>query len=470
MNRIMIKTFVSLAAVLALMLSALAIPTSASAQTVDMSDEITTETGATDMLGGGDHFFVRFGTDAAFGIVWGNDDTENNVYFVAIKARHLGFAEVQDGEGKMLSENQAIEIYTIYTVKLDNLLEFDDVNDDGTLPYYRLFDTGTDEYTTYVSTEPLLKKVDLATSWNATDVVETSDSEKRAWTFGLTANDEPYSQLDAGAESAVGDNRLNNLTLTFNLEASLVEVDDASMPQWRIAVQTGASAGWTYMNAERLENMVASGKLMSYDVKWDQRIEGWDYDSANTNPVLMMEFQAVMMNGFPNTWMNAMMLRHMNAVGVMNCESTEGDNLAVNDSTERLTTTERIKTSLTFGTDWTGIGSLTWVDDVTVDGEPELVRAQIMEAYRVASTNTVAGHSMNFAGFVALGGLMFPGGDLIAHDPTFTSEAFVDVSEGGTTGLPLVLIGLAVAIIAIIVVAALFAVFYGKKPRKEDKK
>jgi len=470
MNRIKTKMFVSLAAVFALMLSALAMPASASAETVDVSDKITTETGPIDMLGGGDHFFVRFGTDAAFGIVWGNDDIENNVYFVAIKARYLGFAQVHDKEGKMLSENETIKIYTIYAVKLDNLLEFNDANDDGTLPYYRLYDREADEYTTYVSTEPLYKKVDLNTSWNATDVVETDDGQKRAWTFDLTANDEPYSLVDAGAEPVVGDSRLNNLTLTFNLEASLMEVDNASMPQWRINVQTGALAGWTYMTANRLENMTASGKLMSYDVKWDQLIDGWDYDTANTNPMLMMEFQAIMMNGFPNAWMNALMLRHMNAVGVMNCESTEGDTLEVNDSTERLPIAERIKTRLTFGTDWASIGAMTWADDVTVDGEPELVRAQIMAAYMTASTGTVAGHFMNFAGFVALGGLTFPGGNLIVHDPTFTSEALVDVSTNGATGLSLVLIGLAAAIIVIIVVVAVVVAFYHRKPGKGDKK
>lgn len=352
-------------------------------------------------------------------------------------------------------------------MKLDNLLEFDDVNGDGILPYYRVFDAGSDEYTTYVSTEPLLKKVDLSTSWDATDVVEDDDAGVRAWTFGLTATDEAYSLLDAGAEATIGDNKLNTFELTFRLEASLEEVDDVSIPQWRISVQTGALAGWTYMTSERLENMTASGKLMDYEVKWDQRIEGWDYDPANTNPVLMTEFQAVMMNGFPNAWMNALMLAHMNAVGVMNCESTEGDMLEVNDTTERLPIAERIETRLTFGTDWTGIGTLTWAGDVTVDGEPESVRAQVMSAYKVSSSETVAGHFMNFAGFVALGGIVFPGGNLIVYDPTFTSDAFVDVKlEGGSTGL-LVMVVLAIAVIAVIVIATLFLVFRGRKTSKE---
>ncbi len=463
MNWIGAKIFSSLIVVFALMLSALVIPASASAETVDVSDRITTETGETDMFGGGDHFFVRFGTDAVFGIVWGTNDTENNVYFVATKARYLGFAEVCDTEGKTLSENETIKIYTTYAVKLDSLLEFDDVNDDGILPYYRLFDARNEEYTTYVSTEPLLKKVDLRTSWDATDVVEDDDDGMRTWTFKLTAADEAYSQLDAGAETNVGDNKLNAFELTFRLEASLEEVDDMNMPQWRMSVKAGNLSGWTYMKSERLETMTASGMLMDYEVKWDQRIEGWDYDPANTNPVLMTEFQAVMMNGFPNAWMNALMLAHMNAVGVMNCESTEGDLLEVNDTTERLPIAERIETRLTFGTDWTDIGALTWAGDVTVDGESEPVMAQVMSAYKVSSSESVAGHFMNFAGFVALGGIVFPGGDLIVYDPTFTSDAFVDVrSEGASTNL-LVLVIIAVAVIAVIVVAALFLASRGRK-------
>jgi hypothetical protein len=63
---------------------ATASPTAAS-----QNGKITTEVGPTTDLGGGDHFYVKFGSDAAFGILWGTNETHNNVYFVSYISRYL---------------------------------------------------------------------------------------------------------------------------------------------------------------------------------------------------------------------------------------------------------------------------------------------------------------------------------------------------------------------------------------------
>src|SRR2546425_7780484 len=55
-----------------------------------INGQLFQETGPTTALGGGDHVFVRFGSDAAFGVVYGTSANPNNIYIVAIKARYLG--------------------------------------------------------------------------------------------------------------------------------------------------------------------------------------------------------------------------------------------------------------------------------------------------------------------------------------------------------------------------------------------
>src|SRR5207249_451742 len=64
-----------------------------------INSQLSEETGPTTALGGGDHVFVRFGTDAAFGVVYGTTGNPNNIYVVAIKARYLGVAQVVDQSG-----------------------------------------------------------------------------------------------------------------------------------------------------------------------------------------------------------------------------------------------------------------------------------------------------------------------------------------------------------------------------------
>jgi len=162
-------------------------------------------------------------------------------------------------------------------------------------------------------------------------------------------------------------------------------------------------------------------------------------------------------------------LTYMNEIGVMNCQSVEGE-LEVNETTGDFTRPKALtQTRLTFGTDWTNIGALTWVDNVTVDGQPELVKAQIMAGHKVALMAKVAGEWQPFTGFVALGALVFPGGNSGVHDPVFSSEALVDVSAEDSPRLPVFLLLVAAVVIVLVVVVAAAASSSGKKTGKGDR-
>src|SRR2546429_1205716 len=100
-----------------------------------INDKLVEETGPTSVLGGGDHVFVRFGNDAAFGVVYGTTANPNNVYLVAIKARYLGVAQVADTQNRTIAENRPIKIYTLYAVKLDSIIEFRDTNRNNVADY-----------------------------------------------------------------------------------------------------------------------------------------------------------------------------------------------------------------------------------------------------------------------------------------------------------------------------------------------
>lgn len=453
------------ASVFMLMLGAMIVPYSTSAD-ISLTDQLAEEDGNTSVLGGGDHFFVKFGEDAAFGIVWGNEEIENNVYFVAIKARYLGLAQVYDSDGEVLQEDYALKVYTMYAVKLDSIVEFDDIDENGVLQYQRTYNEAESEFTTCVGPEPTPKKVDLNAAWTASEVQSSDDDDVKSWSFGLTATNLTYTMLDENATEDVGDNMLNSLTLTFHLEANVVQVDNATLPQWRITVTTGPLGAMTFLYPERLDDLQIAGDVIQYDVKWDQEIAGWDFDPANENPMLLMEMHNIVGNWMPQLmmkWMDMRMLSFMNAVGVMNCESTDGD-LDVNETTGVLPTVKQLTaTRLTFGSDWTRIGLLTWVDDAVVDGEPAEVKAQVMAGHRVLAFGEGA---TRFEGFVTLTGLSFPGGGLIVHDPTFSSEALVNISTGDEERIPTALLGIA-AVIAIIVIVVIAVALTGRgKPKQ----
>lgn len=450
--------------VLLMILGVFAIPVSVSAAPVSVSDKITTDTGSTTDFGGGDYFYVKFGSDAAFGVVWGTDSNPNNVYLVAIKARYLGIAQVYDMQGNPVATNDTIKIYTVYAVKLDGIIEYNDTDSNGILNYVRTYDNGnfTD---VYMAPEPIYKKVDMKTAWTQSAVAYQEAADAREWTFSLSASNLPYMPLGSYT-GPTGDNVLNNMTLTFHLSANLIQVDNATLPQWRITVQKGMMGNMYWFNdIQRMDDYRVSGKVFKYDVKWDQTIDGWDFDAANTvNPALLMEFQAMVGNYIPSgvaTWMSMEMVRSMNEYGYAYCRETSGDANLTDETGTYSTPRPLASPMLTFGGKNTRIGALEWVSNVTVDGQQKQLHAQIMAGVPVWAR---AMNGAVFRGFAVLGGISYPGGAMIVHDPTFSSEALVDVGSASTTKVPtgLILIGAAVAAIVLIAIIAL--VLMERKP------
>src|SRR6058998_2534208 len=161
-----------------------------------INSQLSEETGPTTALGGGDHVFVRFGSDAAFGVVYGTSANPNNIYIVAVKARYLGVAQVKDQQGGNVAQNRPIKIYTLYAVKLDSLVEFKDSNGNGIANYARVYNSTTDRFSDYINrADTLYKKVDLNTSWTAGSIVQSNGTAYRSWTFNLSAQNLPYAAI-----------------------------------------------------------------------------------------------------------------------------------------------------------------------------------------------------------------------------------------------------------------------------------
>src|SRR2546422_1649775 len=141
-----------------------------------INSQLSEETGPTSALGGGDHVFVRFGTDAAFGVVYGTTANPNSIYIVAIKARYLGVAQVVDQAGASVASNRPIKIYTLYALKLDSIVEFSDGNGNNVADYLRVYSDTTQRFSNYLNRagDTLYKKVDLNTNWTAGAIVRSN--------------------------------------------------------------------------------------------------------------------------------------------------------------------------------------------------------------------------------------------------------------------------------------------------------
>jgi hypothetical protein len=461
------RTAVICAMIASMMISmALLVPAPASASSGSRIDQLTTESGSTEILGGGSHFFIKFGSDAAFGIVWGNDTKENNIYFVSIVARNIGLVNIYDNKGDLVLGNHTVRIYTMYAVKLDSLIEFNDLNGDGTLQYHRAYDKETGEFKNYTSSETIYKMASLKTAWSASPVNETNTSDARDWSFSLTATNLSYVPLNLAANQSVGDYKLNEVRLTFHLEAKVDHVENATIPEWRVTVTTGPFGGKWFHDAEFQQNKTVSGDYVKYHVKWDKVIQGWDFDPSNTHPTLLMEFQSILGNYIPPSLVAAMemaqykrMVANMGEDGYAIYDSP-ASHIKMNESFGEFSSPRALSTPrITFGGDRSKIGALEWNSNVTVDGKPGKVHGQVLAAFPIT---TFGGNGALFTGFVLLGGLDYPGGSLIVQDPTFSSETLLNVSlstgGGGAGPLSSGLIGLLVLVVAGIVIVSIVLV------------
>jgi hypothetical protein len=472
-------TAVAAIALIAIMMLSM-VPISTSAATTTNDTQLTTEGGPTDILGGGDHFFVRFGSDAAFGIVWGTQDNPNDIYVVSIVARYLGEAQVYNRQDELVQANHTIKVYTMYAVKLDNLIEYNDSNQDGMLQYHRGYDRIAERMgSNYTSSETMYKMVNLDTAWNSTAIVNTTTADSTVFSFSLTASNQSYEYLSRKASQDVGDNMLNQLNLTFRLTATKTHVDNATIPQYKLTVASGPFGNRMLYNVQQLDSKYVSEDIVSYNAKWDKTIQGWDTDPNNTNPAILLEFESLVGNYIPLTAAAVLEAKEYQKIvddlgedgnacvqtsaGSENLNNTAGDMTGPMDLT-----TPR----MTFEGDRTKIGTFEWVTNVTVDGNAAQAHSQVIAGY----PTTVRGWNGEiFTGFVLVGGISYPGGSLIVQDPSVSSQATLNIgavtnADSSSSSSPvahLFLYGLMLVGLIVVIGIVLAAVLIRKKQPRQ---
>jgi hypothetical protein len=455
-------------------------PLNTSAATTANETKMTTDSGPTDILGGGDHFFVRFGSDAAFGIVWGTQDHPNDIYVVSIAARYLGEAQVYNRQDQLVQANHTIKVYTMYAVKLDNLIEYNDSNKDGMLQYHRGYDQAT-EVTGNISnsSETMYKMVDLDTAWNSTAVVNTTTTNSTVFSFSLTATNQSYEYLSAKASYNVGDNELNQLNLTFRLTATTAHVDNATISQYKLTVASGPFGNRMLYNIQQLDPKYASEDVVSYNAKWNKTIQGWDVDPNNTNPAILLEFESLVGNYIPLTAASVLETREYQKIidllgedGTARVQTSAGSQNLNNTAGDMNGPMDLITPKMTFGGNKTQIGTFEWVTNVTVDGKAAQAHSQVIAGY---PTMVRGWNGEIFTGFVLVGGISYPGGGLIVQDPSVSSQATLSIgavagTDGSSSTNPashLFLFGLMVVGAIVVICLALAAVMIRKKQPKQ---
>ncbi len=473
----------------------------------------------------GDFIAIRFGNDTWFSVVYGTENEPNYIHMRSHQKRYLGGATVENEKGRTVQEARSIPVVRHVGQALTTLVEF---KDDG----YRigfgqnkktigaendLFDylprIGYTGHSTFQENkhEPVQKVVSLNTAWELTDKQVNIDREAQTAdiSFSLTATNLSYIYIDEEAPDELP--VLEEVTLTFNLQAQAVQ-KDVDVPWYRVTVKrsevtSSRSDGTRHYN----------GTAIDTSMKYDHLIDGWDFTERDNRSKIMLltftTFATFIPNGVAD-WMKAQFFdEHLSdGTGMVEYETDyeidqetgehrdyqddpgragdEGndgkDNGKPDDNgkvkyrpdEEYLNKVQRIKKNrISFNDNWDRAARFTWISDVetTIDGNTtnetltyQIHAMQPLQLYLakvdlVKKTDRVEEYrSRGIAkGIVMMGGYIYPAGDTLFHDPGFeAATTLVNIIETAGAALQNLLDSLAavqllqVALVAIVAIGA----------------
>ncbi len=413
--------------------------------------------GTTDMFGGGDYVHIELGNNSDFGVIYGTEDNPNSIIIVAKVVKYVGTVEAYDTNGAKIGE-RTVKVGMIFAQKLDTLVEFNDSNENGIFDY-----TGLLPYEGVLTHEPIYKRVSLRTAWERSEITKTVEGDNTTWTFSLTAHNLSYIPVGDSPtiDEQVANDTLETLQFTFHLRAEKVRVENAQMPHFRLTMEMrkGIMGRERYrvVEVQRSFDNVTGWKTV-YGAKYDQYIDGWDFDPTNENPSLLLVFHSIFAHYVPLS--EALWIREaaMNRIGANGTAKyyTDGGEEEVSDSEVPDETSaynfrarELRHRFIEIDDSWERVGRFTWVSNVTVDGQEMQMHAQIQGGFR----HTLIARGQVFTGFGLIGGLVYPGGNQIYHDPEVSGEAFTELGSA-VSNTPRIGLILAIMVGTVVIVGA----------------
>jgi len=395
-----------------------------------------------DFLGGGDYVMAKAPSgDSWIAVVYGtgNQTVKSPITIVAMWNRTLAGAERHDSDGKLLNRSMPVNVRSILVHQYEALIEFNDSNGDGIGNIVRSPQpVAAGEL---IAREPVYKAVSLRQAWTRDTVQESTTMENgtltKTFSFNLTATDLEY--IVVGDKSLVnaspGDGKLNRITFGFHLKVFITR-GVVSVPFYNLTWVGGPSGG---ISLTRVPDRTCNVTTYSARVKTDHTLEGWDLESQNTNPRVVLETGTRLGMRLSPSLMeytnDTYLIKGLKGGGSMNYTTEGGKPANADSSTDTLkpdtgpadANDTPIKTGtneLTLADSWQRCGRFSWVSDVTTmenaTATPGTGQA-FFEVQGARKFNLDTDRGVYF-GVLLLGGLSYPGAWKVVHDPEIGVE------------------------------------------------
>jgi hypothetical protein len=406
----------------------------------------------------GDFVGIRFSQDSWFVIIHGNEENHNTIKMMSVQLRYLGGATVELTDYDVVVEEVGIPVASVFIQSLEILLEFEDV---GYRERNMFFEetgepVGADNHLfdlefrgeeiddlDVTKCEPVHKAIHLNTTWERSEIVEIENKDDfqikandREWEFTLTATDLSYFDEDAHVwdkdfePDGTNATELDKIEFSFHVGAEANQVNIKNIPWYDIEV---SGTDEDTIKVESSEKQEAprdfKGTAITGNFKYDHYLEGWDYsDPESDSKHLLLETVSAFGTFIPNIVADWIDIEQMNdnltrsETAVYNTPWGEEEVTVDMDIPEKTTLVQ--KEQIQFKDNWRQVGEVSWISDVEVDGKDDNMYCQIHAKQKFTNERTEKEDGY-FSGMLILSGYVYPGGDVIFHDPAYSANALL---------------------------------------------
>jgi len=472
----------SLVALLMISLMLISIPSSATAQSddaiTDDSIKYTNEEIKVDLNETAGKLSLKLG-DAKMRLSWGTVEDPGEISLFTTQTHFMGVADIHDSRGRF-DKRVGIPVNTIFYQKLDGILEYEDLNNDGLFNVRGQGKAGTlnEISKANVSHEPIMKYISYSNlTWTPSVLTEECNGNICQFDFSLEATSIAYQGNDVDVDQS-----LDLIKYIFHITTTETTVEVEAMPHYRVETHKDRDKNMKIDYTKQIGSSNITADVLNNVWKYDQILEGWDASANDSRLMTVVEYGmgAYMKDSVADWTMDqfqkmpgpkpfvgqakknsaihpppapkdnhdkfghplkcGMDYVEMNNNGQGNGQknskkfeqthcSPEGDEL----KEEGISNASAVRAGgLHFDNDGAKMASIRWVSNATVDGVEEEVLFQLhgirpIHKEDLQNSSLPDGH---YKGVRMIGGYNHPVGENITHDPEYD----IDVMTIDTAG------------------------------------
>lgn len=225
--------------------------------------------------------------DAKMRLSWGTAEEPGEISLFTTQTHFMGVADLYDSRGRF-DKRVGIPVNTAFYQKLDGIIEYDDLNNDGLFNVKSQGKAGTlDEITkANVSHESIMKYISYSNlTWTPSVLTEECNGNVCQFDFSLEATSISYQGNDVNASQS-----LDLIKYIFHITTTETAVEVEAMPHYRVETHKDRHKNLKIDYTKQIGSSNITADVLKNVWKYDQILEGWDASSNESRLMTVVEY------------------------------------------------------------------------------------------------------------------------------------------------------------------------------------